>query len=540
MKVVAFCEMHHIYDDKVDMSQSKLAGLLNAELTEILVKIATKVKENNEFDARFKIDFLNRIDTEYNVHLDYLEEKYPVQVLMNGSSHISEHLADQLIEKIKGKPIQAPRPSQIIAEKPSLYIERPDTQLNQPENILNFQKYVRNLDNGMLVVDIETPDVNDRRILSIGIAFWDKNTGDISPFFYQKTKPYNFQTVNKAAWTFRNGYLNYEEFVNMPETDYKALRCTDPVTNKDIGLSELFSRYPATGFNVSRFDFPALKAAGIVSESLSVPFDLGDICKHLFKGRTHQVSEQEAYRLLFNDGNYCEKHDAIIDAMDEAKILNEIYKIYLKPKFLTEINGKKINKDNKFDESNFIRNRIEAMDNFKINTLIGILQHSVYEKAIMEWNKYIKNQLGFLDWPEIFSEFFCNSHNKNRIDLGIVITEKNKRFQEQLQMKLAQIHINRNFFQYGKDIKEFLANIRTIDTYLIDLSKSNTLEALYNKIQRYTPGRFGRDALFFVMHDGYPDPQIYPMMVDDIDLEQNLTNKKDLALIRQINKEFLY
>jgi hypothetical protein len=79
----AFCESNCVYDEFGNKPRSKLAGLLNEELANALIKINSKLKESVDFEEIFKKKYLKRLNDEFKDHLAELERIYIPQTQSN-------------------------------------------------------------------------------------------------------------------------------------------------------------------------------------------------------------------------------------------------------------------------------------------------------------------------------------------------------------------------------------------------------------------------------------------------------------------------
>lgn len=157
----------------------------------------------------------------------------------------------------------------------------------------------------ILVVDLETSSLSPKKgqIVEIGMALLDVNTGNIKRLY--ESLVYNGDGLDEDAWIFKNSDLTPEQVYDAKPLD------------KEVVQSYL-NDYPVTAFN-RPFDFSFLEAAG-----LNIPNKyecVMQIAKETLQSR-QRISMEKAYRKLFSD-EYVEKHRAMEDAVDEAKILHE-------------------------------------------------------------------------------------------------------------------------------------------------------------------------------------------------------------------------
>ena len=176
----------------------------------------------------------------------------------------------------------------------------------------------------ILVVDIETSGFLSQggKIVEIGIVELDLLNGVIIPKFDSLIKEPGFDRRHSRSpfgWVFENSDLTFEAVNSAPSLE--SVR--DAVQN-------LFDNYKATAFNKS-FDFDFLRDRGFRIKDLPCPMQLATpICKVPFPSgcsRYKWPKVEEAWRHFFGNTGYIEKHRGLDDAMHEAKIVFELYKM---------------------------------------------------------------------------------------------------------------------------------------------------------------------------------------------------------------------
>ncbi|MGQ4874583.1 MAG: exonuclease domain-containing protein [Promethearchaeia archaeon] len=189
-----------------------------------------------------------------------------------------------------------------------------------------FKDYVKNWvkkyleENLIIVLDIETTHTKPilGMIVEIGLCFLDLNSGKIDPIFNIICQEEDIE-LDPDAWIFNNSDLNIEEVMQAP---YLSEFREELQSIFDLG-------YPITAFN-QKFDFgwlynrdfrisnrfwdPMLKLTPI----MRIPHDY-----YIYK----YPSVEEAWRYLFPDIEYKEKHRALDDAIHEAKIIHAVYRM---------------------------------------------------------------------------------------------------------------------------------------------------------------------------------------------------------------------
>ncbi|MHA1488571.1 MAG: 3'-5' exonuclease [Promethearchaeota archaeon] len=186
----------------------------------------------------------------------------------------------------------------------------------------NLEKEGHDDGNLIIVLDIETTALkpNSGIICEVGLCFLNLKTGNVDRIF--DTICQEKKHIDPNAWIFKNSDLQYDEVINAPFIDdFKGV------------LQDLFDlKYPITAFN-QKFDFGYLENRGFkIHEKFWDPMlKLMNILRIPgYYDRFKWPSVQEAWNFFFSDSDYIEKHRALDDAIHEAKIIHETYKLLKK------------------------------------------------------------------------------------------------------------------------------------------------------------------------------------------------------------------
>gem|GEM_PF-526337 len=215
----------------------------------------------------------------------------------------------------------------------------------------------------ILVVDIETTGFLNQggKIVEIGIVKLNLETGEIEKEYDSLIKEDGLSekhTETPLGWIFKNSTLDYSELNNAPSLD--SQRRT---------LQTLFDSYEAIAYNKT-FDFGFLKDRGFTIDELSCPMMLLTPILKIDNGFGDEnykwPSVQEAWEYFFGDSGYNESHRALDDAIHEAQIVYELYK--LGKIQVLDMSKRKIS----LDGLNFLRN------------MMGNVVESTYEKDYLQ------------------------------------------------------------------------------------------------------------------------------------------------------------
>lgn len=185
------------------------------------------------------------------------------------------------------------------------------------------KRNLRDLDKGeklIVVVDIETTGLSPiyDSIVEVGLCFLDLNSGEIYPIFNVICQEEN-KKFDKYSWVFQNSDLTLDEVIKAPYLDEFR-----------EGLQGIFDLgYPITAYN-QEFDFGFLETRGFkIANKFWDPMIKLTLILRIprYYGGYKWPSVQEAWRHFFGDDGYDEAHRALDDAMHEAKIIYETYKL---------------------------------------------------------------------------------------------------------------------------------------------------------------------------------------------------------------------
>lgn len=166
------------------------------------------------------------------------------------------------------------------------------------------------------IVDIETTGFLPKGlILEVGIAELDLATGTAVPIYDRLVRENGFSEEHKDSWIFKNSDLKFEDVMQAEPLDTSAIQ-------------NILNSYPATAFN-KRFDFEFMKSRGLKVKELDCPMLLAvNVCRLPGKFRGYKwPTVEEAWKHFFPDEPYSEKHRGADDALHEARIVYELYKM---------------------------------------------------------------------------------------------------------------------------------------------------------------------------------------------------------------------
>ena len=175
----------------------------------------------------------------------------------------------------------------------------------------------------ILIIDIETTGFLNQggKIVEVGMVELNLSNGERKVVFDRVTheKGITRPEVEKA-WIISNSDLTVEDVRTSKRLDFLLPEIQSIISNYPLG---------ATAFNRS-FDFDFLESRGIrFSEKLDCPMLLStDICKIPGKfGKNKWQKVEEAYDHFFPNNRYVEKQRGADDAVHEAEIVYELYKL---------------------------------------------------------------------------------------------------------------------------------------------------------------------------------------------------------------------
>lgn len=182
-----------------------------------------------------------------------------------------------------------------------------------------MNKKLEDLLEEIIIIDLETTGLNYYvdAIIEIGICKLNLRTGNIEPIFSKICQEQD-KNIPHDAWVFQNSDLNYDDVIQAPDIE---------IFREE--LQHLFNKYYMTAYNQS-FDFDFLKLRGfeIRKRFWDPMFKLQYLLKiPYWNGDYKWPSFQEAWNYFFPNSNYKETHRALDDAIHEAQIVYEYYKI---------------------------------------------------------------------------------------------------------------------------------------------------------------------------------------------------------------------
>ena len=177
------------------------------------------------------------------------------------------------------------------------------------------------------VIDVETTGLDKIYdvVIEIGIVELALETGKTKVLFDAIVREENFNDTHINSWIFDNSNLTYEKIENSP-----------PLINYFDEVQDLLVKYQVTAFNID-FDLYFLRKSGF-----EIPFELPcimktatNVCKIPFPNNNEHFGDreykwpkvQEAWDFFFPGTVYTEKHRAADDAIHEAQICFELYKM---------------------------------------------------------------------------------------------------------------------------------------------------------------------------------------------------------------------
>ena len=175
----------------------------------------------------------------------------------------------------------------------------------------------------IIIIDIETTGFlnNGGKIVEIGIVELDLSNGNRKIIYDKVTHEKGITLLEvENSWIVNNSSLTVDD-----------IRYSKKLDLLKSEIQQIINNYPAgaTAYNRS-FDFDFLEDRGFVfPNKLDCPMLLStDIIKLPGKFGSYKWPKvEEAYDFFFTDNNYIEKHRGADDAMHEAEIVYELYKL---------------------------------------------------------------------------------------------------------------------------------------------------------------------------------------------------------------------
>lgn len=168
------------------------------------------------------------------------------------------------------------------------------------------------------VLDIETTGFSPHNdcIIEIGISELCLESGKRRIIYDKTVKEDHYCDMHKNSWIYSNSDLTHDLILE-----------SEPLNFEEI--QEILSQYKITAYN-KQFDFSFLRARGFDFEELPCPMQVATKVCRLPKSWGYGYKwpkVTEAYRILIGEKEYEEKHRGAQDAMDEALIVWELYKM---------------------------------------------------------------------------------------------------------------------------------------------------------------------------------------------------------------------
>jgi DNA polymerase-3 subunit epsilon len=173
----------------------------------------------------------------------------------------------------------------------------------------------------IIVLDLETSgfDHNKDVIFECGIAGLDLDTGTVRPLLDLPMREPHLAGRHKDSWIFRHSDLTPERIRTAPSSALAFKTIQYYIDNS----------YGVTAFN-KKFDFGFLQHRGVeLRRPWQCPMlQATDVCNIPGQfGKAKWPSVQEAWEFFFPFEFFIEAHRGCDDAVHEAKIVNELYKL---------------------------------------------------------------------------------------------------------------------------------------------------------------------------------------------------------------------
>ncbi|AGO48458.1 exonuclease, DNA polymerase III subunit epsilon [Cellulophaga phage phi18:2] len=174
----------------------------------------------------------------------------------------------------------------------------------------------------ILILDLETTGF-DRRldgITEVGIVSLDLSNGLIEVLYDKVFNPMVPFKKLMSSWIVSKGYMSAKDIVP-----------ADRIQGEEENIQRILDSYPlgATAYN-NTFDFSFLESNNIeINKKLDCPMRLlRDVVKLPGKGKTYKLpSVEEALAYFFPDEKIDHIHRGASDAISEARIIYEMYKL---------------------------------------------------------------------------------------------------------------------------------------------------------------------------------------------------------------------
>lgn len=176
------------------------------------------------------------------------------------------------------------------------------------------------------IVDLETTGFLNQKglIVEIGIASLDLATGEVQAEFSSLVREASFSPAHARppyGWIFNNSSLRFEDVDQAPA-----------MTTIFDQIQQVLDKFTTgiTAYNAA-FDLPFLQSRSFRFKKLPCPMIAATPVLNLppprWKKEPKWPTVQEAWDYFFKDSDYIEEHRALDDAMHEARIVYELYRM---------------------------------------------------------------------------------------------------------------------------------------------------------------------------------------------------------------------
>lgn len=178
----------------------------------------------------------------------------------------------------------------------------------------------------ILIVDIETTGFQNQGglIVEIGLAELNLKNGDVKEVYSSVVKEASFgpdHANQPFGWIFSNSDLKYSEVESAVSLESEKPKIQSIIDDYPLGI---------TAFN-KNFDLPYLRSRGFTMTDLPcIMLSATPVLKiksRFKKGEYKWPNVEEAWHYFFKNSGYVEAHRAADDAVHEAKIAYELYKL---------------------------------------------------------------------------------------------------------------------------------------------------------------------------------------------------------------------
>jgi DNA polymerase III epsilon subunit-like protein len=188
----------------------------------------------------------------------------------------------------------------------------------------------------LAIVDIETTGFvreKNNSIVEIAIVLCDTETRKTEILFNNIVRENTLSDYHKKnSWIFKNSDLRFSDVERAQDINtYRA------------EIQAILDKYKITAYNKS-FDMGWLSNLGFRYKETKCLMKTASEYAKVLLNEEISLSEENVYRWLMQDKNYVEKHRALPDALDEAKILYKLCDFAEDPIIKESINQLRTNK----------------------------------------------------------------------------------------------------------------------------------------------------------------------------------------------------